>query len=95
MITTALNEPCLFIWSTYTEHEAWEYEYRRRAIESDPIAEVLNQDLFNAMVNDRLIPRENIEALYERVEEGSHRLSLEAIGGRRAMDRRDNIYYDS
>lgn len=94
LFSTALNEQCILQWDVLYEDKNWEYDMKNEFLatsSSDPFREVPTPDIIQKLVRDVWTPRAEIK---EVALEGFD-LKLEAIGSRRAHDRRNNLAYDS
>ena len=87
----SLSENCIIQWELVFEQRNWEYDQMGYSIPSDIFGEIMSLDQFHRVLNELWIPRSELDCDSE--EQVS--LELEAIIGRSAHNRRNNLKYDS
>jgi WD40 repeat protein len=91
LFSTAIEERCIMEWQIKKEEKHWEYEHIAYSIPTDPFGEVMSKERYNKFLTEVWIPKND----FKELKEDDVDLTIEAIAGRRAHDRRGNLRYDS
>lgn len=91
LFTTAIGERTVMQWQVRCEEKNWDYDYLSYLIPADPFKETLSRDSFYRTLTEVWTPRRDLK----RDPTQEIRLKVESIMGRRANDRRNNLFYES
>jgi WD40 repeat protein len=91
LFTTAIGERVILQWQVRGEEKNWDYDYLGYLIPSDPFKETLSRDQFYRALTEVWTPRRDLK---REPNEEIH-LKVQSVMGRRAYDRRNNLFYES
>ncbi len=98
LFSTGMHDGCVIQWKFVEEEENWEADFRDFTLDQpDPFLELPPKDKFDNLMNEILPLRHQVYEIQQNLDEITEpeiNLELEAVIGRKAFNRRNNLFFD-
>ena len=98
LFSTGMHDGCVIQWKLVEEDERWDADFRDFNLDQvDPFLELPPKDKFDNMLNETLPLRHQVHEIQKNLDEitlPEISLELDAVIGRKAFNRRNNLFYD-
>lgn len=98
LFSTGIHDGCVMQWKFIEEEEQWEADFRDFNLDqNDPFLELPTKDEFSKLINETLPRRHQVYEIQQNLDDTAEpeiSLELDAVIGRKAFNRRNNLYYD-